>query len=90
MRELTSRPLIIAKGVAFLTIAVVAAGLVFLESPTARTAALLGALVWAACRFYYFLFHVLERHVHPSLRYTGLIALIRAASSQPKGSDPGG
>ena len=31
--------------------------------------------VWAACRFYYFLFYVLERDVGIEGRYSGLIDL---------------
>jgi hypothetical protein len=42
-----------------------------------RTAVLLILLVWAACRFYYFLFYVLERYVDPRLRYAGILALVR-------------
>jgi glyoxylase-like metal-dependent hydrolase (beta-lactamase superfamily II) len=34
-------------------------------------------LAWAAGRFYYFLFYVLERYVDPALRYAGIIALVR-------------
>ena len=66
------------KGIAFLGIAVVAAALILFESPSLRTAALLALAVWAACRFYYFLFYVLEHYVDPSLRYASVIALIRA------------
>ena len=62
----------------FLAIAAMAAGLVLFESPTLRTAVLLVLLVWAACRFYYFIFYVLERYVDSSLRYAGIVALVRA------------
>ena len=78
MRDLTSPGWIVAKGVLFLAIAVLGAALLLAESPSARTAVLLGLVVWAACRFYYFLFYVLERHVDPRLRYAGLVALLRA------------
>ena len=47
------------------------------ESPSTGTAALLVLLVWASCRFYYFMFYVLERYVDPRLRYAGIIATIR-------------
>ena len=78
MSDLQSKPGIVVKGITFLGIIVVAAALILFESPSGRTAALLAVLVWAACRFYYFLFYVLERYVDPSLRYAGIIALIRA------------
>ena len=77
MSELQSRSWIIAKGIAFLLIAVVAAVLMLLESPSVRTAVLLALMVWAASRFYYFLFYVLEHYVDPTLRYAGIIALVR-------------
>lgn len=78
MSDLQSKHWIVAKGIAFGGITVVAAVLVLFESPSVRTAVFLMLLVWAACRFYYFLFYVLERYVNPTLRYAGLIALVRA------------
>lgn len=90
MGDLKSKRWIVAKGVMFLCMAVLAAGLILAESPSLRVAALLAVLVWAACRFYYFLFYVLERYVDPRLRYTGLIDLgkhameyRRSVSQQP-------
>ncbi|OHE88763.1 MAG: hypothetical protein A3G75_06175 [Verrucomicrobia bacterium RIFCSPLOWO2_12_FULL_64_8] len=78
MSDLRSKRWIVAKGLMFLGIAAVAGALLLFESPTIRTAILLALLVWAACRFYYFIFYVLERYVDPSLRYAGIIALVRA------------
>jgi hypothetical protein len=78
MSDLKSTPAIVVKGIVFLVIAILAVVLLLLESPSARTAVLLALLLWAACRFYYFLFYVLERYVDPSLRYGGMIALARA------------
>jgi hypothetical protein len=34
--------------------------------------------VWASCRFYDFLFYVLERYVDPTLRYARVAALLAA------------
>ena len=78
MGDLQSSRWIVAKGILFLVIAAAAAVLILLESPSLLTAALLVLLAWAACRFYYFLFYVLERYVDPALRYAGILALIRA------------
>lgn len=78
MSDLQSKHWIVTKGIAFGGIAVTAAVLLLLESTSVRTAVLLMLLVWAACRFYYFLFYVLERYVDPRLRYAGIIALFRA------------
>ena len=78
MRDLQSHRLIVAKGLMFLAIAMFAAFLILAESPTIRVGLLLVALIWASCRFYYFLFYVLERYVDSSLRYAGLFSLMRA------------
>ena len=78
MTDLQSKRWIVAKGIMFLGIAVAAALLILLESPSMATAVLLVLLIWASCRFYYFLFYVLERYVDSSLRYAGIMALIRS------------
>jgi hypothetical protein len=77
MTDLTSKKLIVAKGVMFAVIAVASAGLIFAEKPSLLLAFLLAVLVWASCRFYYFLFYVLEHYVDPTMRYAGLIDLLQ-------------
>jgi hypothetical protein len=64
------------KGLLFLLIAVTTVVLAFVEAPSLRMAFLLAILVWSACRFYFFLFYVLEKYVDPTLKYAGLWALI--------------
>jgi hypothetical protein len=76
MRDLTSKRLIVAKGLMFLGLAVGTAAHLLLESPSLRLAVLLAVLVWASCRFYYFLFYALQRYVDPDLRYAGVLALL--------------
>lgn len=76
MRDLASKRLIVAKGIVFLALAVVAGGWLLLESPSLLAAALLCILVWSSCRFYYFLFYVLQHYVDPGLRYAGLTAML--------------
>ena len=82
MADLRSKKLIVLKGLLFLAILVTSAVLVFLQQPTWLTAALLAAIVWASARFYYFLFYVLEKYVDPSLRYSGLLALLTKLASR--------
>ena len=72
MTDLKSKKWIIAKGVMFFGIAAATAALIILEMPSLKLAALLVLLVWASCRFYYFLFYVLEHYVDPTMRYAGL------------------
>lgn len=77
MRELSSRASIVAKGFLFLALAGVTGTLLLLQAPGWRTAAILAVLVWASCRFYYFLFYALQRYVDPGLRYAGVLGLLR-------------
>lgn len=77
MADLRSKRWIVAKGGMFLAIAAVSAVLIWVETPTWRTAALLALLAWSASRFYYFLFYVLEKYVDPALRYAGILALVQ-------------
>ena len=76
MADLKSKGWIVAKGIMFAGIALAAAVLVFTEMPSFRLALLLTLLVWASCRFYYFLFYVLERYVDQTMRYAGLFDLL--------------
>lgn len=76
MADLKSKKWIVAKGVLFLGIALVCALLILMEEPSLRVTALLLLLVWASCRFYYFLFYVLEHYVDPTMRYAGLWDLL--------------
>jgi hypothetical protein len=82
--DVTSKKLIVTKGLLFLFLIATSAGLIFLERPTVRTAVLLTVLIWASARFYYFLFYVLERYVDPRLRYGSLVAMVLAARRRPR------
>jgi hypothetical protein len=65
------------KAILFLVIAVVAGALVWLESPTLRTAALLVLALWAACRAYYFAFYVIGHYVDSSYKFSGLGSFVK-------------
>ncbi len=88
MRDLSSKPLIVAKGLMLLALAGVTATLLLLEAPSLRVAALMAILVWASCRFYYFLFYVLHHYVDPGLRFAGLLALL-GQLKRTRGPDEG-
>ena len=77
MRDLENPKLMWLKGILFLVIGVVSAGLVWLQSWSLTTALLLAAAIWAFCRAYYFAFYVLERYVDPQFRFAGLWSLVR-------------
>jgi hypothetical protein len=78
MADLTSRPLIVIKGLLFLVIMAGAALILLLKQASLTAAFAVCALSWASARFYYFLFYVLERYVDPELRYSGVLALTAA------------
>lgn len=73
--DLHSRKAIVAKGALFVVLTLGAVTLLLVESPTWPTAVALGIALWAACRSYYFAFHVLEHWIDPGFRYRGLIDL---------------
>lgn len=88
--DLKSPWLIHAKGILFFATGLVAAVLLFVQMPTLRTAVLLGTAVWAFCRFYYYLFYVLERYLGREEPFAGVFDAIRfliAGAKRKRGSD---
>ena len=84
MKNLTSPFWIKFKGVLFLAVALVSAGLLLLDHPDLRTAFLLVISIWCFCRFYYFAFYVIEHYVDPSYQFSGLIAFARYMVARKK------
>ncbi len=75
--DLKDRRWIVAKGLLFLLLAVMAGAIqVLLEMEIWKEMLLLLICVWASCRFYYFLFHVLHAYVNPGLRSAGIFDLL--------------
>jgi hypothetical protein len=77
MPDLKSPRLIILKGFLFLFLGCLAAGLIIVQLPTLKIAALLGLTVWSFCRFYYFAFYVIEHYIDPQYRFAGLTSAMR-------------
>ena len=82
MGDLKSKEALLAKGILFLCLLLLSAAVLFSQAPSAYTACLLLVLIWSSCRFYYFLFYVLERYVDRSLRYPGIVAMLRAIATK--------
>jgi hypothetical protein len=78
MGDLKSKRLIVRKGWLFLAVALLAGAELFLRDPSWQTVLLVLVLAWAAARFYYFLFYVLEQYVDPNLRYAGVFDQLKA------------
>lgn len=77
MRDLTDPRVIKLKGFLFLVLGFSAAGLLWLEAASWRTALLLSITIWAFCRSYYFAFYVIEHYVDPEFRFAGLLSAAR-------------
>jgi hypothetical protein len=78
MTDITSKKLIVLKGILFLFIMIGSSTVILIKHATPAEMLALCVLVWASARFYYFLFYVLERYVDPSLRYSGILNLLSA------------
>jgi hypothetical protein len=77
MVDLTNPRLIYAKGFLFLLAGLLAASLLVLAMPTWRNVMLLCMTVWCFCRFYFFVFYVIEHYVDGSYRFAGLFDFVR-------------
>jgi hypothetical protein len=75
--DLTSAKWIYIKGFLFLLVGVMAAIGLLIAMPTLQTAALLATTVWAFCRFYYFMFYVIEKYVDGNYRFAGISSFVR-------------
>ncbi|MFA6961539.1 MAG: hypothetical protein WC205_12360 [Opitutaceae bacterium] len=70
--DIRSKWLLHAKGFLFLLVGLLAVGALLLDSPTLRTLFLLLITIWAFCRFYYYLFYVLEHYIGRDQKYAGI------------------
>lgn len=76
MGDLKDARLIYLKGFLFLVIGVLGACGLLLESFSVRNALLLAVTIWAFCRFYYFLFYVIEKYVEGNFKFAGLASFL--------------
>lgn len=87
--DLTSKRWIVAKGILFALLAALAgAEVVFAEVGRWQRGLLLAICVWAACRFYYFLFHVLHAYVDPTLPSAGVLDLVQHLLARRRNRKP--
>jgi len=76
-RDIKSKRLLHAKGFLFLILGITAAGAIFIESQNIRTVVLLLITIWAFCRFYYYLFYVLEKYICRDQKYAGILDALK-------------
>jgi hypothetical protein len=70
--DLKSPWLIHLKGALFAVLGLSSAAMLVALSPKLITAALIAITVWAFCRFYYYLFYVLDRYLGREKRFSGI------------------
>ena len=76
--DLKDKRWIIFKGILFAFLALLSGGLQIISNlPLWQEFLPLLICVWASCRFYYFLFHVLHAYVDPDLKSAGLLDLAK-------------
>ena len=78
MGDLSDPRLIYAKGFLFLLCGLISASLLVLTMPHGRDVFLLCVTIWSFCRFYFFLFYVIEHYVDDHYRYAGLTDFLRS------------
>ena len=90
--DIKSRRLLIAKGLLFLILGILAIAAILFESWNLQTAVLLLIAIWAFCRFYYFLFYVLEHYAGSNRKYAGLfdaiLYVLRSKNDADKAAPP--
>ena len=76
MKDLTNPNWITLKGILFLILGIMAAGLLIFENPSWQAAGLLALAIWCFCRFYYFAFYVIEKYVDSGYQFSGLWSFV--------------
>lgn len=77
MGDIKSERLLYWKGYLFGFLGVLAGAILLWENPSWRNLALLAISIWSFCRFYYFLFYVIEKYADPTFRFAGVGSFLR-------------
>ena len=85
MADIKNPAIIWTKGILFLGIGLLSAGLLLAEAYSWKVLLLLVVAIWAFCRFYYFAFYVIEHYVDPGYRFAGLLSFVRYAIGKRRG-----
>lgn len=72
MSDIRNPKFLYLKGLLFLMLGLMAAGILLAEHPSIRFAALLAVAIWAFARAYYFAFYVIEHYIDPGYKFAGL------------------
>ena len=74
--ELSNPKLIYLKGFLFLLTGILSAVVILIENPRIHTALVLGIAIWSFCRWYYFMFYVIEKYVDGEYRFAGVSSFL--------------
>ena len=75
--DLKSSVAIHIKGWLFLVLAIIASIGLLIQNLSWQNLTLLGIALWAACRWYYYMFYVIAKYVDPSFKFAGLGSFLR-------------
>ncbi len=75
--DLKSLGVIHVKGWFFLVLAVIASIGLLVQNPSWQNLALPAIALWGACRWYYYMFYVIEEYVDSSFKFAGLGSFVR-------------
>lgn len=76
-RDLKSRPALLLKGWLFLFLGITASALLLADEFSLQRLALWAIATWSFCRFYYFLFHVLQNYAGRDRPYAGVLDALK-------------
>jgi hypothetical protein len=88
MGDITNPRLLYLKGGLFVVTGLLASGLLLVECPSFKVAALLAVAIWCFARAYYFAFYVVEHYVDPGYRFAGLWSFARYVWSRRRKGGP--
>jgi hypothetical protein len=76
MKNIENKNLLSVKGFLFLFIGVFASILLLLEIFSWKRFLFLILIIWAFCRFYYFMFYVIEKYIDGKYKFSGIGSFI--------------
>jgi len=87
--DLQNPKAILAKGWLFLILGLLSAGALILLVGSWQVGLLLAISIWGFCRWYYFMFYVIEHYVDASYKFDGLTSFLKYSLRSRKPTDVG-
>ena len=75
--DLTNHRAILFKGWLFLILGILAGACLLMLIPNWQILVLLSVTIWAFCRWYYFMFYVIEHYVDSDYKFAGLGSFLK-------------